>query len=384
MPTNVLLPQWGMNMQDGTLLKWLKSEGDVVEKGDALVEIETAKINSDLEAPTSGVIAHILVSEGSTVDVGTVLAIIAAPGEDVPRPSPKPETPTESKPASSQAPTQQTTPGSTSGMQIVPAARRLAQQEGINLSTINGSGPNGRILVEDVQSAITANSWTASPGEALSGIRKTIADRMLHSVKTMAQVTLTTEADVTEMVKLRRKLVGEWREHRLRPMDLDIIVAAVAKALQDHRYMNATLTEEEMSLQEDINIGVAMAQDQGIIVPVVQKADEMSLLETARTLRDLASKARDGKLLPNEVSGASFTITSLASLDIDAFTPIIDPPQIAILGIGRVLEKAAVYDGEIAKRSMMYMSLTFDHRATDGVPAGRFLQSVKRNLENQT
>ena len=383
MPTNVLLPQWGMNMQDGTLLKWLKNEGDVVEEGDSLVEIETAKINSDLESPASGVIAHILVSEGSTVDVGTVLAIIAAPGEDVPRPSQKPATPAKSNPASGQAPTKQTASGFTSEMQIVPAARRLAQQEGINLATVNGSGPNGRILLEDIQSAITANAQPSSPRDTLSGIRKTIADRMLHSVKTMAQVTLTTEADVTEMVKLRRKLVGEWREHRLRPMDLDIIVAAVAKALQAHRYMNATLVEEEMRLQEDINIGVAMAQDQGIIVPVVQKADEMSLLETARTLRDLANKARDGNLLPNEVSGASFTITSLSSLDIDAFTPIIDPPQIAILGVGRVLEKASVYDGEITKRSMMYMSLTFDHRATDGVPAGRFLQSVKRNLENK-
>ena len=378
MSTNVLLPQWGMNMQEGTLLKWLKQEGEAIKEGEPLVEIETAKINSDLEAPASGVVARILVSEGATVDVGTLLAIIAAPGEDV---APPPtQAPRDAAPAARQIKTQ-SIPDSASGVQVVPAARRLAQQEGVDLDAIHGSGPGDRILLEDVQSAIAAKTQPASPGASLSGIRKTIAERMLQSVQTMAQVTLTTEADVTEMVKLRRDLVGTWREHHLRPMDLDLVVAAVARALRDHRHLNATLTGEGLRSQEEINIGVAMAQDQGIIVPVLHRADDMSLLGIAQNLRELASRAREGTLSPNEVMGASFTITSLASFDIDAFTPIIDPPQIAILGVGRIVEKPAVYEGEIAKRSMMYLSLTFDHRATDGAPAGRFLQAIKRTLE---
>ena len=378
MPTNVLLPQWGMNMQEGTLLKWLKQEGDAVKEGEPLVEVETAKINSELEAPASGVVARILVSEGATVDVGTLLAIIAAPGEAVELPPPA--SPTNAAPVARQV-QPQATPAPVSDVQVVPAARRLAQQAGVDLGAIDGSGPGGRILLEDVQSAIAAQAKPTSPGAALSGIRKTIAERMLQSVQTMAQVTLTTEADVTEMVKLRRELVGTWRQHRLRPMDLDLIVYAVSRALQDHRHLNATLTEEGLRPQEEINIGVAMAQDQGIIVPVLHKADGMSLLEIAQNLRDLASKARDGSLSSGDVAGASFTITSLASFDIDAFTPIIDPPQVAILGVGRVVEKPAVYEGEISKRSMMYLSLTFDHRATDGAPAGRFLQAIKRSLE---
>jgi pyruvate dehydrogenase E2 component (dihydrolipoamide acetyltransferase) len=378
MPTNVLLPQWGMNMQEGTLLKWLKQEGEAVEEGEPLVEVETSKINSELEAPASGVLARILVSEGATVDVGSLLAIILAPGEELPPPPPQAQ-PDAAPVARHVQP--QAASASTSGVQVVPTARRLAQQEGIDLDAIHGSGPAGRIVLEDVQSAIAAGIQSTSPGATLSGIRKTIAERMLHSVQTMAQVTLTTEADVTEMVKLRRKLVGIWRQHRLRPMDLDLVVAAVARALQDHRHLNATLSGEEMRLQEEINIGVAMAQDQGIIVPVLHRADEMSLLEIAQTLRVVANKARDGNLSANEVAGASFTITSLASFDIDAFTPIIDPPQIAILGVGRIVEKPAVYEGEITARSMMYLSLTFDHRATDGVPVGRFLQAIKRNLE---
>ncbi len=378
MSTNVLLPQWGMNMQEGTLVKWLKQEGEAVEEGEPLVEVETAKINSELEAPASGVLARIIISEGTTVDVGTLLAIIAAPGEDLlPPPT---QTSPEASPAAPQA-QPRVAPASASDVQVVPAARRLAQQEGVDLRIIQGSGPGGRILIEDVKTAIVAQTQPSISGAPLSGIRKTIAERMLKSVQTMAQVTLTTEADVTEMVKLRRKLVGTWREHRLRPMDLDIVVAAVSRELQDHRHLNATLTGEGLRPKEDINIGIAMAQDQGLIVPVLHRADKMNLLEIAQSLRDLANKARDGSLSPDEVAGASFTITSLASFDIDAFTPIIDPPQIAILGVGRVVEKAAVSEGEIAKRSMMYLSLTFDHRATDGAPAGRFLQAIKRNLE---
>ncbi len=272
-------------------------------------------------------------------------------------------------------------------VQVVPAARLLARQHNIDLATVQGTGPNGRVLVADVERAI-AQAATPSPrrpaGEVvpLSGLRRTIAERMLRSAQTMAQVTLTTEADVTDMVRLREALVSHWRAQRIRPLDLDLIVAATAAALREHPRLNAWLTEEGLRLLKEVNIGAATAVPDGLMVPVIKRADEKDLLSIAREIRELARRARDGKLTVDDVTGATFTITSLASQEIDAFTPLVDPPQVAILGVGRVVEKPAVYQGEVAIRSMMALSLTFDHRALDGVPAGEFLRAVKRKLES--
>lgn len=433
MATNVLLPQWGMNMEDGLLVKWLVKEGDSVEEGQPLVEVETAKINSELEAPASGVVAHILGEEGATVDVGTIVAVIAEPGEEVPRPtSARPQrvattaTPAASAPASASGKGKQVTPiarrlarehdvdldrvegtgpkgrvveedvrramesqkagAAGTPAQVVPRARLLAKENGIDLSEVRGSGPNGRILVADVEQAIIGqgSAQVAGVGEVvkLTGLRKTIADRMMHSVQTVAPVTLTTEADVTEAVRLRESLVSEWRPHRIRPVDQDIIVKAVASALKEHPRVNATIVGDEIRMLDDINVGTAMAIPDGLLVPVIKNADEMSLLSIAQKIRELADKTRKGALTIDDMTNASFTITSLANYDIDAFTPIIDPPQVAILGVGRIVEKPAVYQGEIAVRSMMYLSLTFNHRAIDGVPSGEFLRAVKSRLED--
>ena len=435
MATNVLLPQWGMNMEDGLLVKWLVAEGDTVEAGQPLVEIETAKINSELEAPVSGVVAHIMSEEGTTVDVGTIVVVIGEPGESVPRPSTaKPERPSRAR-RRAQAPTdggaraaaqvtpvarrlarqnevsldlvQGTGPGGriTEGdvrqametrasreaagrVQVVPAARKLASEHGVNLAQVHGTGPGGRVLVADVEEALQARAEPAAqPAGAVSevitltGLRKTIADRMMQSVQSMAQVTLTTEADVTESVRLVADLVSEWRPHRLRPLDQDLVVKATAAALAEHPRLNATLVGNELRLMEDVNVGVAMAVPDGLMVPVIRDANEKDLLSLAKEMRDLANKARKGDLSVDDVTGATFTITSLASLEIDAFTPIIDPPQVAILGVGRIVEKPAIHDGKVVARSMMFLSLAFDHRALDGVPAGEFLRAVKGKLE---
>jgi pyruvate dehydrogenase E2 component (dihydrolipoamide acetyltransferase) len=198
----------------------------------------------------------------------------------------------------------------------------------------------------------------------------------------MAQVTLTTEADVTGMVRLREELVSRWRPRRIRPLDQDIVVKAAADALEEHPRLNATLVDGEVRLLDDVNIGVAMSVPDGLMVPVIRNASGKDLLAIARESRELANKARKGELNIDDVTGAGFTITSLASYEIDAFTPIIDPPQVAILGVGRTVEKPAAHEGKIALRSMMHLSLTFDHRALDGVPASEFLRTVKRNLEN--
>ena len=379
MATNVLLPQWGMNMQEGTLAKWLKREGDSVGQGEALVEVETAKISSELEAPTSGVIAYILIPEGETVPVGTTVAIIAIPGEEVARPAPP--TP-HVAPGSATITTPASSPTATSpAAQVIPGARRLAQKHRIDLAQVRGSGPGGRITEADVTQAIEGQAQPAAAVTGLTGTRKVIAERMLQSVRTMAQVTLTTEVDMTEAVELRKELVGQWRAHRIRPMDQDLVAMATARDLRGHPALNATLDSSGIRLLEEINIGIALTVPDGLAVGVVHDANQKTLLAIAQEVRELASKARDGKLSPGDVTGGTFTITALGNFDIDGFTPIINPPEVAILGIGRVVEKPAVHQGEITKRSMMFLSLTFDHRALDGAPAAQFLQSLKRHLE---
>ena len=264
----------------------------------------------------------------------------------------------------------------------------LARQHSLDLAGVVGSGPNGRILVADVERAIAERD--AGPARAgavaevmpLMGLRKTIADRMTMSVSTMAQVTLTTEADVTDLLKLRESLVAEWRPHRLRPLDLDLIIAAVAEALKAHPRLNSHLVADEVLLLEEVNIGVAVAVPDGLVVPVLKGAQSLDLLGMARAMRELADKTRKNALGIDDVTGAGFTVTALSNYDIDAFTPIIDPPQVAILGLGRANQKPVVLDGEIVVRSMMHLSVTFDHRALDGVPVAEFMRTLKSNLES--
>ena len=427
MATNVLLPQWGMNMEDGLLVKWLVKEGDAVEAGQPLVEVETAKIESELETPVSGIVAHIMVPDGTTVDVGTIVAVVSEPGEDVPRPSTA-SPPRAPKVERRKAPVAASLGQRGRGVQVTPVARRLAGQHNIDLDRVQGTGPNGRIIEDDVTRAVEAERMpavqvvprarqlasqheielsqvqgTGPNGRVLvadversiaalapraiaevipfKGIRRTIADRMMHSAQSTAAVTLTTEADVTEAARFKEELLSTWREHRIRPLEIDLIVKATAEALKEHPRLNALVAEDEIRLLEEINLGVATAVPDGLMVPVIKRADEKDLLSIAREIREMADRARKSQLSVDDVTGATFTITSLASYDIDAFTPIIDSPQVAILGVGRVAEKPGVHRGEVMVRSMMFLSLTFDHRALDGAPAGEFLRAVKQKLE---
>ena len=440
MAQEIVLPQWGMEMQDATIVKWLKQEGDSVQEGEPLVELETAKIDTEMESTASGVLAHILVPEGATVPIRTVLAIVAAPGEQVPRPhgaapsvtagpatalaTPSPVAGAPSRPAGQAAPqvvpaarrlaqergldlshVQGTGPGgrilvedvqraieartaappapAEVSVQVTPVARRLAQQHGIDLGQVRGSGPRGRILIEDVERVIAARAQPttqAAPVVPIRGIRQTIATRMLQSLHTMAQVTLTTEVDVTDAMKLRDGLARQWKDGGLSPLHL--VIKATAHALKEHPRMNAIQKEHEVELVQEINIGLAVSLQEGLIVPTIRRADEKHLAELAIESHDLANKAREGRASYDEVTGATFTITNLGSYGIDAFTPIINSPQIGILGVGRVVEKPVVYQGEITKRSMMFLSLTFDHRVIDGAPAAEFLRTVKDHLED--
>jgi pyruvate dehydrogenase E2 component (dihydrolipoamide acetyltransferase) len=271
----------------------------------------------------------------------------------------------------------------------VPAARRLAGEIGIDLAVVTGSGPGGRILEDDVRAAaavVAAGAPTglprtdAVPAAPLSGMRKTIADRMLLSVRSMAQVTLSTEADVSAAVALRKELVGAWRELRMRPVDQDIVLMAVARALSEHPYMNATLDERGLQQHDQVNLGVALALQEGLVVGVVRDAARKDVVTVAREVRALTEKARDGSLGYDEVTGSTFTVSSLAQFDIDAFNPLVNPPEVGILGVGRIVEKPVGVDGQVVLRPMVHLSLTFDHRAVDGAPAAQFLQAVVRHL----
>jgi pyruvate dehydrogenase E2 component (dihydrolipoamide acetyltransferase) len=425
-----------MNMEDGTLVKWLVKEGDEVQEGQPLVEIETAKINSELESPTDGVVAHIMSDEGTVVKVGDIVVVIGAPDENPPKPESASSRPARTsrrravtpQAASSGGSKAQVTPiarrlardndidldsvtgtgprgriteddiraamsapdeaPSRENRQVVPKARQLARQHNVDLADVDGSGPGGRVLVADVEKLLSASDPAIAYGDAvaesaqLTGLRKIISERMSLSVRSMAQVTLTTEIDATELVKLREALVSQMRPHRLRPMDQDMIVAATGDALRKHPRLNAYLQDDTVMLLRDVNVGVAMAVPDGLVVPVVDAVDQTSLLDIAKRLRELAGKTRDNTLTMDDMSGAGFTITSLSNYDIDVFTPIIDPPQVAILGIGRISQKPVVVDGEIVARSTMHASVTFDHRALDGVPVAEFIRTLKSNLES--
>ncbi len=438
MASEIVLPQWGMEMQDGTIVKWLKKEGDTVEEGEPIVEIETAKLQTELESTYSGILARIVAQEGEIVPIRGVLAVIAAPGEEVPLPEVAVSPSTSVAQASKIPPSPPLQRGGDVHVQVVPAARRLAQQNGIDLSTVQGSGTRGRILIEDVEKAIqvgaSAQSATATqstngtrvqvvpaarrlagqsnidlgqvrgsgPGGRIlvqdvelaiagpaggtqqviemTGIRRTIATRMLQSLLTMAQVTVTTEVDVAEAMTLRQGLSRHQTEGNLSP--LQFVIKATARALKDHPRLNALQMDDKVQLVAEINIGVAVALEEGLITPVIRDADSKSLAQLAQEGRELAAKTRGGTARPEDVTDGTFTITNLGAFEIDAFTPIINPPQVAILGVGRVVEKPVIRDGAVTKGAMMYLSLTFDHRIVDGAPAAEFLQSVKRYLED--
>jgi pyruvate dehydrogenase E2 component (dihydrolipoamide acetyltransferase) len=269
-------------------------------------------------------------------------------------------------------------------VQVTPAARRLAGRHDIDLAQIQGSGPRGRILIEDVERAIASRA--APPAVAsrqtipITGMRQTIATRMLHSLQTMAQLTLTTEVDVTEAMRIRAGLARQWPDASLSPLHL--VIKATARALCDHPRMNAWQREGVVELVEEINLGVAVALPEGLIVPTIRRADTKSLADIATEAHALANQVRAGQASYDVVTGGTFTLTNLGAYDIDAFTPIINPPQVGILGMGRVVEKPIVYEGDIAVRSMMFLSLTFDHRLIDGAPAAAFLKDVKTHLED--
>ena len=441
--------QMDQTMTKGKIGKWLVAEGDTVTQGQPLLEIETDKVVHEQESPTDGVIAQLLAEEGANVPVNALLAIIGAPGEEVARveadagtvevdtppepqasvqptqPKATPPTPTvalKASPAARQlaeklaidltevkasgpggrilesdvqryidlrgpAPTEETT-----RLKASPLARRLAKEHGVDLVSIVGSGPDGRIVRDDVLQASTAAAEAsvietpalqqATEVIPMDGIREIIAERMTLSLQTTASVTLHTEVDATAFVELRGMLNDKLQAREVSLTYTDLLVKVVANALREHPRLNATLTDEGIHLLAEINIGVAVALDDGLVVPVVRNADKERLSEISEQIRGFAARARSNQLTPGELQGGTFTITNLGNFGIDAFTPIINPPESAILGVGRILKKPVVHEDEIVARSMLTLSLTFDHRVIDGAPAAQFLQTVSSYIQD--
>lgn len=428
MATQIIMPKLGMAMTEGTVVKWLKQDGDEVTKGEPIVVVMSKKITYTVEAPASGIL-RIVAGPKETRAVGQVIGFILSPGELMPEvemapppmpeavpveireaapppPPPAPEVPREvrASPAARRlarelgvdltrvrgtSPEGRITEADVRAyydqqqyIQATPLARRIAEEEGLDLSQIQGTGPGGRITEEDVLRALEGRKApvpTLPKTVPFTGMRQAIAERMMESLHSMAQLTLTTRADVTELVGLREVLSQRWN---VRLSYTDFIVKAVALALKEHPILNSSLVGEEIVLHGDVHIGVAVALEDGLIVPVIRHADQKSLPEIHQAVQDLAERARKGDLSVDEVTGSTFTITNLGTYGIDAFTPIINPPEVAILGVGRIFEELALVNGQVAVRSRVVLSLTIDHRIVDGAPGAAFLQTVVRYLEH--
>lgn len=373
MATKVIMPKLGMAMTEGVVVKWIKSDGERVDKGECIAVVMSKKITYEVEAPASGILRHAVAVKECTA-VGEPIAYIAEPGEEIP------ELEVVAPPAEEVAEVAAPPPEEREKAPPVlasPMAKRLAKEHEIDLAQVTGTGPGGRITEKDVLVLIEARKApTVRRTIPFIGPRQMIAERLTESLHTMAQVTITTEVDATELVRLRKRLKAKF--------DLtytDLVVKAAAKALRDHPLLNATLVGDEIQLLEEVHIGVAVALEEGLIVPIVRDADKRTLQEIAQETRRLAQKAREGTLTVDEVTGGTFTVTNLGMYGVEIFTPIINPPEAAIMGVGRIVEKPAIHEGQIVKRSLMQLSLTFDHRIVDGAPAAAFLQTLREMLE---
>jgi len=403
MAIEVRMPKFGLTMQEGTVQRFFKAMGDQVREGEPLYEIETEKVLYEVEAPGSGVLALTMAEPEAVVPCGELVAVIAEAGEAVEEvlarygraagaqaagaaQTPASVASAAASPASAGAAT--AAPAEAGRRPVSPVARKLAAELNVDLDQVAGTGPGGRITREDVERA-AAKAMPAAPAprptaEAarphpatvpFRGMRKIIAERMHQSLQQAAQLTITSEADVTAAVEFRTRASKETEFTYT-----DLMIQAVARALKRHPRLNARLTEVGIVLLEEIHVGMAVALEEGLIVPVIRDADRKTVGQIAAENKVLGEKARNGQLKLEDVSGGTFTVSNMGTYGVDAFTPIINLGEVAILGVGRIVEKPAIYRGEIARRSMMTLSLTFDHRLIDGAPAAAFLQTVIANF----
>jgi 2-oxoisovalerate dehydrogenase E2 component (dihydrolipoyl transacylase) len=376
MTTKVVIPQVGQSIAEATIVKWFKNTGDRIEKGEPLVEIGTDKINTEIPSPESGIIQKLLVPEGETVPILTEIAIISDGKSDD-----QPVAAVETRPEPEKTVTvslQETS----RDRNYSPVVRRLAQEHNVDLSTIVGSGADGRVSKEDVLRFVEQSKSKVADEERvpMSRMRKLIADHMSMSRRTAADVSTFFEIDMSA-VDTERERVKEQQGTKL--TYLPYAVWAVVQGLKKFPVLNASIDADSIVYKKKYNIGVAVALDQGLIVPVLKNADQKNILEIGRELRDLSNRARNNRLSASDLEDGTFTITNPGVFGALLGTPIIHQPQVAILGVGAVVKRAVVIDDQIVVRPMSYFSLSYDHRALDGATADQFLAFVKNMLEKE-
>lgn len=428
--STVIMPKMGDGMEEGTLLRWLKNVGDQIDAGDPIAEIETDKVALEIEAAESGFLIQTLVNEGQTVPIGTAIAQIGAEGEQPGTAAPVAETPvaeapaparaTAPEPAATSAPppvveaaAAQAAPIRASGekLRASPLVKRLAAEHDIDLTGIPGTGPGGRIVKDDLAPyltgarpkpapaavpapvAATPPAQPAAPALAqvgtrpagiareMSRIRKTTGRRMTEAKETIPHFYVVSEVDMTAARQFRELVNGEIEEKEAKVSYNDLVVKAAALSLREFPSLNSSLEGETLYDHENIDVNIAVAIENGLIAPFLPDTDKLSLGTIARMTKDLAGRARQGGLLPEEYQGGTFTISNLGMYDVSEFVAIINPPQAAILAIGSISEAPAIIDGELAVAYKMKITLSADHRITDGAEVARFLQTVKGYLE---
>ena len=414
MVAEIVMPKMGLTMTVGSVGKWLKKEGDPVSKGDHVAEVLTEKITNLVDSPADGVLLRISAPEGTTLPIGGVMGFVGAPGEALPALPPAPSVASVPKEAIAAAQAPQEDPGGfpeerPSRVRISPVARKMAQEHSIDYTRLQGTGPDGRITKEDIeavlaspaaapQAPLPASGFEAAPPRGgvspdaplpgaiderpYSGVRRIIGDRMLASWSAAPKVTHHARADAKVLLELRAS-INETLEKEDRVSVTDMLVKITAMALRQKLFMNVSLRGERVVMFREVHLGVAVALEGALIVPVIRNADGKSLICISRELKDLSRRARENALAPEEISGGTFTLTNLGGYrSTEFFTPVINQPESAILGVGRTNDMPVAMDGEVAVRPMTALSLAHDHRVIDGAPAAEFLALLIELIEH--
>ncbi|MER3125462.1 dihydrolipoamide acetyltransferase family protein [Bacillus pumilus] len=369
MAVEVVMPKLGMSMKEGTVSVWNKDVGETVNKGERIASINSEKIEMEIESPAEGTILDIKVSEGEGVPPGTVICYIGEGNEQVEE---KKEKDVQPKPKKERK-------------KISPVARKMANSANLDIDTLVGTGPGGRITKEDVLLALpkqTEKKQNETEHQPVNMMRKTIASRMMESLQTSAQLTITMKANVTKLIYLQHQM----NETAIARYDTkltitDFVAKAAILSLLEHPAMNSQYHNRHVETFENVHLGIAAALDNGLAVPVIRHAERLTLIELAKSIKLYGKKAREGKLLHDEIKGSTFTITNLGAYGVEYFTPILNPPEAGILGVGTMYETPVYREDELCKGTILPLSLTFDHRVLDGAPASAFLSTVKAHLE---
>jgi pyruvate dehydrogenase E2 component (dihydrolipoamide acetyltransferase) len=379
MATEVVMPALGLAQETGKVIRWLKADGDSVSKGEALLEVETDKVTVEVEAPEDGVLGGLRAAEGEDVPVGEAVAFVLAPGESAPEPAAVTAEPeARAQAADTVEGAEQKEPadeGRRPRPLASPKARRLAHERGVDLDSVAGSGPHGSVVAADLASV----SDGGAAGAGISPAWQRMAERVTRSWQTVPHFFLVREVDASRLNAWRD--IARGRSGGEAVTHTDLLVRISAAALAEHPHVNAVWREGAVEPQEEINVGVAVATDEALVVPVVHGADRLGLVEIAARRGELVEAARAGRLAPGDVQGGTFTISNLGMHGVDAFLAIVNAPQVAILAVGRIAERIVALDGAPAVRPTMTLSLSFDHRAVDGARGARFLDTVAALVE---